>query len=92
MLMKPYLLIFKKGSFTMKEPHRIRHNYEDKEKTIFDTLNSNRPVWRPSHQHSVPEIDHFYHKASLVEIITGQGFLHFMTFNHRLRSKNDLFK
>ncbi len=30
------------------------------------------------HQHSVPEIDHFYHKASLVEIeLPVKGFLHF---------------
>ncbi len=30
------------------------------------------------HQHSVPEIDHFYHKASLVEFeLPVKGFLHF---------------
>jgi len=30
------------------------------------------------HQHSVPEIDHFYHKASLVEIeLPVKGFLYF---------------
>lgn len=61
----------------MKRASRIRHNYEDKERLSL-IRKAQPPRMAAGHQHSVPEIDHFYHKVSLVGIeLPVKGFLNF---------------